>query len=178
MEQEIFWYEVENGALIDNWWYTYCPDCGKYINCSHPHIEHENIVFCGDCAYIRGLISEYELCDAFYFWTPDRPENMRVCIHDGKVHVADKSYKFPWERSKDEQRRTTEYTKWRKAVYERDNYTCAICGQVGGKLNAHHIKPFSKYKELRTSLENGITLCETCHKRVHKEKNSEWLHID
>lgn len=64
-------------------------------------------------------------------------------------------------------RHTTEYSEWRKAVFARDNYTCQICGQRGGKLNAHHIIRYRKNVEERTNIDNGITLCVTCHKAVH-----------
>ncbi len=64
-----------------------------------------------------------------------------------------------------------EYTIWRKNVYERDNYTCQQCNKIGGKLNAHHIKEWCNYKELRFDINNGITLCLSCHKKTHNYGN-------
>ena len=64
-----------------------------------------------------------------------------------------------------------EYVVWRKGVYERDNYTCQVCGKIGGKLNAHHIKEWCNFKELRFDLSNGITLCLPCHKNTHNYGN-------
>ncbi len=52
---------------------------------------------------------------------------------------------------------------WRKAVFERDDYTCTICGQRGGRLQADHIKPFKEFPALRHVLGNGRTLCVPCH---------------
>lgn len=68
---------------------------------------------------------------------------------------------------------TPEYNAWRTAVFTRDNFTCAVCGQVGGRLNAHHIKPYAAYPELRYEIDNGITLCEECHRAVHRRCGNE-----
>lgn len=53
---------------------------------------------------------------------------------------------------------------WRAAVFKRDDYTCQICQQKGGRLQADHIQPFSVYHLLRHDLANGRTLCIECHK--------------
>jgi hypothetical protein len=57
------------------------------------------------------------------------------------------------------------YKKWRRAVFERDNYACE-CGKRGGQLNAHHIKPFAFFPDLRFAVENDKTSCEPCHKQT------------
>jgi hypothetical protein len=57
---------------------------------------------------------------------------------------------------------------WRKAVYQRDHYVCMVCGEKsGGNLTAHHKESWNKNKELRFSVENGVTCCWPCHKQFH-----------
>ena len=58
---------------------------------------------------------------------------------------------------------------WSKTIKKRDNYMCKNCGSKEN-LNAHHIKPKSKYPELSLDLDNGITLCEDCHSDIHGYK--------
>lgn len=68
-------------------------------------------------------------------------------------------------------RHNVEYKLWRKAVFERDNYTCMACNDRNGNgkeiiLNADHVKPFALFPELRFAIDNGITLCVPCHKKT------------
>jgi len=65
-------------------------------------------------------------------------------------------------------RKSIEIRLWREAVFARDNFTCNKCKQ-NGIINAHHILNFSSHIELRTSIENGITLCKLCHKDFHRK---------
>ena len=68
-------------------------------------------------------------------------------------------------------RNSAEYTRWRKIIFERDNYTCQECGEVGGNLNAHHVKSFSTHIDCRFTLDNGLTLCKKCHKETDNYGN-------
>lgn len=60
-------------------------------------------------------------------------------------------------------RHSVDYRLWREAVFARDNFTCQHCGARGRELNADHIKPFSLFPELRFAIDNGRTLCVSCH---------------
>lgn len=69
-------------------------------------------------------------------------------------------------------RSTNGYSKFRIAVLVRDNYTCQECGCTEN-LTVHHIKEYVNYPELRTTVSNGITLCQNCHKERHR-KGVRW----
>lgn len=66
----------------------------------------------------------------------------------------------------DRVRNSGKYKRWREQVYERDDYTCQICGVRGGSLHADHIIPFSVDKEKRFDVDNGRALCEECHRQT------------
>jgi len=65
-------------------------------------------------------------------------------------------------------RMKAQYHSWRKAVLQRDKYTCQKCGTRDRRkiITAHHKTPL--WKLVRKGLplfdvENGITLCRKCH---------------
>jgi len=62
-----------------------------------------------------------------------------------------------------ELRKSPQYKRWHRAVLKRDNYICQFCKQRGRKLNVDHRKPFALYPTLRFNLDNGQTLCISCH---------------
>lgn len=67
-----------------------------------------------------------------------------------------------------EKRDETKDKKWRKKIFERDDYRCRKCGDCsGGNLNAHHIYSWHSHPKLRYVKNNGITLCQSCHKGFH-----------
>lgn len=86
-------------------------------------------------------------------------------------------------------------SKFRKDVFERDGFTCQVCGEHRSEedLDAHHITDRSKMPKGGYVKENGITVCQndkekghelTCHMRVeqfHISNGENWedgLHPD
>ena len=74
-------------------------------------------------------------------------------------------------------RTSTKFYKWRKAVLERDNYTCQKCGynpkydEGNTNMEAHHLFMLKdllihNLKKHIFSLDNGTTLCQPCHQVI------------
>lgn len=77
---------------------------------------------------------------------------------------------------------------FRKAVFERDEYTCKCCGVKGVSrqdaessdlpvLDAHHITDRSEMPNGGYVPENGITVCDDCHlkaEKFHCTAGEEW----
>jgi hypothetical protein len=73
------------------------------------------------------------------------------------------------DEEREKERKTLENDMWVKEVYQRDNYTCKYCGKRGGNINAHHLDSYHWCIEKRFDIDNGITLCEHCHKKFHEK---------
>jgi hypothetical protein len=66
-------------------------------------------------------------------------------------------------------RASAEYKAWRRAVYERDDYTCQMCKVRSGNgarvdLHADHIVPVCIDEGKIFDVTNGRTLCVPCHR--------------
>jgi hypothetical protein len=101
-----------------------------------------------------------------------------------KVHKGEKSYLWKGGVTlfRHGLRTCFEYRQWRSDIFTKDNFTCQECGQIGKRLHAHHIEAFSsiiqKYEittiqealecEELWNINNGITLCEKCHKELKR----------
>lgn len=58
------------------------------------------------------------------------------------------------------------WKRWRDDIFSRDSWTCQNCGEKGGCLHPHHIKPKHAFPELIFDIDNGITLCKSCHMKT------------
>ena len=134
-----------------------CPTCGKVINAWS--------VYCSKKCYLTSNQLKDRLLKIN---VPGRVNPMLGKHHSmetrRKISEANLEGNLPVDHSF---RYTFEYKIWRKAVFARDNYTCLICGKVGGLLNAHHIRSYAKYPSLRHDVTNGVTLCNSCHYLEH-----------
>ena len=76
-------------------------------------------------------------------------------------------------------RNSIRWKNWRKAVFERDNFTCqnkdcSFCNNERGMiLHPHHIKSKKQYPELVFDIHNGITYCEGFHLKSNLHKGGD-----
>ena len=61
------------------------------------------------------------------------------------------------------------FTEWAIQVKERDNYTCNRCDTeaTGHYIHAHHVSPKEFFPNQALNIDNGVTLCSSCHHKIH-----------
>lgn len=60
---------------------------------------------------------------------------------------------------------------FRLMVFNRDRYVCTKCGvsEYHSTLQVHHIKRVRTNPHLLFDIDNCVTLCRKCHKKLHDE---------
>jgi len=156
--------KIRNGNTLVNYEIYECNACGEEIEEAWPRYEDGNYHLCIGCAFKMGKIDD----KTFLRFSGIGISNAHAAVNlNGEIEVWIGKITPPWKRNNKQQRNSPEYNAWRKSVFKRDEYTCQDCGQVGGELNAHHIKSFKRYPKLRLKQDNGITLCVSCHRKRH-----------
>lgn len=111
--------------------------------------------------YICNKHKDYGIQTTSLYGLQHATNNCRMCrMPRGERHS---NWKGGISLERDKIKNTPEYKQWVQSVFKRDNYTCQCCGKTNCSLEAHHIYNFATHKELRTDLNNGITLCHDCH---------------
>ncbi|MCK9370083.1 HNH endonuclease [Candidatus Dojkabacteria bacterium] len=77
-------------------------------------------------------------------------------------------------------RTSKKYSKWRTSIIIRDEWICQHCGEWTSPPNTHvhHIKSFNTHPELRFDINNGITLCDICHDKLHIFQGNQYVKIN
>src|SRR5262249_37855363 len=63
----------------------------------------------------------------------------------------------------------------RPQMLERDHYRCRLCGNTHKQLDMHHVLPIWARPDLALAVDNIVTLCRPCHKKVN---NHEEEYVD
>lgn len=147
----------------------------KNVNtCKCGEIIKNKLKFCKNCKdeMYKHLIKKCKNCNNIF---KARLKNITFCTKDcfiiykknNSKGVNNPNWKGGVGNENKLFRRSDEYKEWRSLVFKRDNFTCQDCKQVGGVLHAHHIKSYKDYPNLRIDVNNGLTLCYECHKKIH-----------
>lgn len=135
-----------------------CKYCEKKFWARTDSVKDGKGIFCGHTCSQKNLVAEGRHRGA----------------HSGEKHHYWKGGLTP---ALKKIRFSPETNRWRKSVFERDDYVCQYCLVRGGTLRAHHILSFSKHPEKRFDVDNGITLCHSCHYKEHTKHRSIQLLI-
>lgn len=111
----------------------------------------------------REIIQTTGMAHAFFIALKNRIDKERH--PSGPMHRSWKGGLTEYSRKA---RNSLEYRAWRKKVLERDGYACVVCNSKNN-LHVHHIVPFSRDHSKRFVVDNGITLCKSCHNNEHKK---------
>ncbi|WP_227397357.1 HNH endonuclease [Jeotgalibacillus aurantiacus] len=72
--------------------------------------------------------------------------------------------------------KTRHWEKKRSIILRRDKYECRECRRYGKTTVAsmvHHIYPREDYPELSLISQNLLSLCNTCHQKMHARTSHE-----
>lgn len=141
-----------------------CERCGKFF--AKPWNESVRAWttrrrYCSmECKWPKRVTLSCAQCSEQFVVKSYRAETARFCSAVCGWRFRDEGKRTADKRA----RQTGAYRAWRRAVFERDDFTCQWCGVRGGALEADHIKPFALHPELRFILGNGRPLCVPCHR--------------
>ena len=146
----------------------------RQVGKNNPHWKDKIKKVCEECG---------KKFDVFPYY-----KNQKYCSNDckglSKIGVNNPNWKDGAALFNHKVRDLRENKLWRIAVFERDKYTCVICGKVGGYIEAHHINSFknillqNNIKSIRGAklcrelwdINNGITVCLKCHELIDEDR--------
>lgn len=89
------------------------------------------------------------------------------------LNSGEQNHNYKVNKTNEERQNNREYAEYKlfvKRVMARDNYTCYCCKKrVDGQMIVHHLNGYDWCIEERVDDNNGITLCENCHKHFHQQ---------
>lgn len=166
----------------------YIAQCGHENETDYAHFHQGGGRVCRACSksvrykidYVREAFEEAgcELLEAEYVNCKTPMRYIALCGHESTICFdtflnsgkATKRcrlcHKHTYHEEPSDRNRTASKV-WRRAVYERDSWTCQACGKHGGDLNAHHLNAYDSSPERRFEAENGVSLCPACHVKFH-----------
>lgn len=72
--------------------------------------------------------------------------------------------------------KSKQWLRKRQVILKRDSYLCRECKRFGKTTQAntiHHVLPLEQHPEYRLTNDNLISLCMTCHNKMHDRVTNE-----
>lgn len=131
----------------------------KYIK----HKDNPTSFKKGVAPWNKGL-KGYQAGEKHYGFGKKRSGEIKIKISATKQGITQGEWK-KFKRSEDYIERRRFKKIMQKQIFERDNYTCQLCGSKGD-LQVDHIQSWSEYVDLRFSMDNCRTVCASCHYEI------------
>jgi 5-methylcytosine-specific restriction endonuclease McrA len=157
---------------------TYQCTCG---NIGNTHLNHiRKGVRCGKCNYAENKWRDYFTKYGCEIISYRKAISIVYLCRCGEINMTQASLfksgrqECPKCRTRRDYKSSTEpinrlgLRQWKKSVVIRDNYECQICNIDEG-LEIHHIEAYSVRPDLISDIDNGITVCYDCHKKLHSK---------
>ena len=164
-----------------------CPICGKEFYICPSRVQIYCSVKCRAQGQRKGKPLICKVCGKEYYRSPAQIKwrgssyCSKKCLGEAQSIREQGANNNQWKGGVSTEnhrlRASKRWRVWREAVFTRDNWTCQVCGARSSKgnpikLHPHHIKHFAEYPDLRFDVNNGITLCEECHRKAHYENKN------
>ena len=159
-----------------------CDYCGKVFYVSPPRLKAATKHYCSYACLGAAKRKEYpsKVC-AECGGTFSRREGETAGNYQRKVYCSAKcsttanpppiktgedNPRYKGESARRKQARGR-HSAWARRVLSRDKATCQHCDASDVPLVAHHVLSWEDFPELRTDIDNGVTLCNPCHYKEH-----------
>lgn len=157
-----------------------CKRCGKEF-----YTNHKQAVFCGFKCMNENKTEESNVtfkCEVCGKETTYKKSHYDFCKHHycskkcsnighGKIYSGKNHPNYKeWltDEDREDRRNIKGYKEWIYKVKEKYNFQCQCCGDnKGHNLVSHHLNSYDWDKEHRTDINNGVCLCDKCHKKFH-----------
>lgn len=131
---------------------------------------------------LRYVVTNRRFCsmDCVYAFGPRKgmvtPPDRKLKLREQKLGSKNPAWRGGVSSVRVKLSNTEEYKLWRSSVFERDDYTCRHCGTRGGYIEADHIIPYMIDKTALLDVNNGQTLCKSCHRiKSTEEMKKNWI---
>ena len=167
-----------------------CDLCGQVkersYQCYNNQVDSDGMFYCRTCANAykipKILLEKYGVRSTLSLKC-NRDKGMQKCIEKYGVPFVTQNEEFKkkymygdrnckWKDGRSgslpDRQKDPKLVLWRRQIFKRYNYRCLTC-KSRKNLNAHHFEGYDESVELRYDLDNGVALCETCHKDFHRK---------